>query len=31
MNVAHNEIDLARPKVSKNCAGFTPQQRKAWS
>lgn len=27
MNVAHNEIDLARPKQNKKNAGFTPEER----
>ncbi len=28
LNVAHNEIDLARPKENKNNAGFTAEERK---
>lgn len=27
LNVAHNEIDLARPKANKKNAGFSPQER----
>jgi len=27
-NIAHKEIDLARPKANKNSTGFTPEERK---
>ncbi|MBP3657638.1 MAG: exodeoxyribonuclease III [Clostridia bacterium] len=31
MNVAHKEIDLKNPKTNQNNAGFTPQERAAFS
>ncbi len=31
LNVAHKEIDLANPKSNRNNAGFTPEERQAFS
>ncbi len=31
LNVAHEEIDIARPKANVNNAGFTPQERASFS
>ena len=28
-NVAHKEIDIARPKANQHSAGFSPQERKS--
>ncbi|MFA5256962.1 MAG: exodeoxyribonuclease III [Opitutales bacterium] len=30
LNVAHREIDLARPKENVGCAGFTPEEREGF-